>query len=64
VILSAHAAAWIAEQTKDPGAVDRLLGILFDGLAARPPTKAKAKPDRTARHRQATARSRVRRSKS
>ena len=34
VILSAHAAAWIAEQTKDPGAVDRMLGILFDGLRA------------------------------
>lgn len=32
IILSAHAAAWIAEQTKDPGAVERLLGILFDGL--------------------------------
>lgn len=32
IILSAHAAAWIAEQTKDPAAVDRLLGILFDGL--------------------------------
>ena len=39
VILSAHAAAWIAEQTKDPGAVDRLLGILFDGLAAQPKKK-------------------------
>ena len=39
VILSAHAAAWIAEQTKDPGAVDRLLGILFDGLAAGPKKK-------------------------
>lgn len=34
VILSAHAAAWIAEQTKDPSAVERLLGILFDGLRA------------------------------
>jgi AcrR family transcriptional regulator len=34
VILTAHSAAWIAEQTKDPGAVDRLLGILFDGLRA------------------------------
>jgi AcrR family transcriptional regulator len=34
IILSAHAAAWIAEQTKDPGAVERLLGILFDGLRA------------------------------
>src|SRR5690349_1407017 len=32
VILTAHSAAWIAEQTKDPAAVDRLLGILIDGL--------------------------------
>jgi AcrR family transcriptional regulator len=32
LILTAHSAAWIAEQTKDPGAVDRLLGIMFDGL--------------------------------
>lgn len=32
IILSAHAAAWISEQTKDPGAVERLLEILFDGL--------------------------------
>ncbi len=36
VILTAHSAAWIAEQTKDPSAVDRLLGILFDGLRAKP----------------------------
>lgn len=36
VILTAHSAAWIAEQTKDPTAVDRLLGILFDGLRALP----------------------------
>jgi AcrR family transcriptional regulator len=43
VILSAHAAAWIAEQTKDPGAVDRLLGILFDGLRAVPSPKRRAK---------------------
>ena len=44
VILSAHAASWIAEQTCDPSAVDRLLGILFDGLrviAAKPPARAK-----------------------
>jgi AcrR family transcriptional regulator len=34
VILTAHAAAWVAEQTKDPSAVDRMLGILFDGLRA------------------------------
>ena len=32
IILSAHSAAWIGEQTKDPGAVRRLLAILFDGL--------------------------------
>ncbi|MFT3700065.1 MAG: helix-turn-helix domain-containing protein [Kofleriaceae bacterium] len=36
VILTAHSAAWIAEQTKDPTAVDRLLGILLDGLRAIP----------------------------
>jgi hypothetical protein len=45
VILSAHAAAWIAEQTKDPGAVDRMLGILFDGLRSvrpsSPPSRAR-----------------------
>jgi AcrR family transcriptional regulator len=41
VILTAHSAAWIAEQTNDPGAVKRLLGILFDGLRAVP-----AKPKR------------------
>lgn len=39
VILTAHSAAWIAEQTKDPTAVDRLLGILFDGLRANVPPK-------------------------
>lgn len=39
VILSAHSAAWIGEQTKDPGAVRRLLDILFDGLRV-----VKAKP--------------------
>jgi len=43
VILSAHSAAWVGEQTKDRGAVERLLGILFDGLravpsSARPPS--------------------------
>jgi AcrR family transcriptional regulator len=32
VILTAHSAAWISEQTKDPAAADRLLGILIDGL--------------------------------
>lgn len=44
VILTAHSAAWIAEQTQDPSAVDRLLGILFDGLRAtapRPRTRPK-----------------------
>lgn len=39
VILSAHSAAWIGEQTRDPGAVRRLLDILFDGLRV-----VKAKP--------------------
>ena len=42
VILTAHSAAWIAEQTKDPGAVDRLLGILFDGLRVIPKKKKRA----------------------
>src|ERR1043166_8914869 len=28
VILTAHSAAWVSEQTKDPTAIDRLLGIL------------------------------------
>jgi AcrR family transcriptional regulator len=41
VILTAHSAAWIAEQTKDPGAVDRLLGILLDGLRVIPAKQAK-----------------------
>jgi AcrR family transcriptional regulator len=55
IILSAHAAAWIAEQTKDPAAVDRLLGILFDGLRVVEPkkkravVKAKKPPRRAAR---------------
>jgi AcrR family transcriptional regulator len=44
VILTAHSAAWIAEQTKDPGAVDRLLGILFDGLRVMPRPAARKKP--------------------
>jgi AcrR family transcriptional regulator len=39
VILSAHAAAWIGEQTKDPKAVERMLGILFDGLRVVAPKK-------------------------
>lgn len=42
VILSAHSVAWIAEQTRDSGAVERLLGILFDGLRAIPAVKAPA----------------------
>jgi AcrR family transcriptional regulator len=44
IILTAHSAAWIAEQTRDPSAVRRLLAILFDGLrviAPRPTTKPK-----------------------
>jgi len=46
VILTAHSAAWIAEQTKDPTAVDRLLGILLDGLRAIPTKKPGAKKPR------------------
>ncbi len=44
VILTAHSAAWIAEQTKDPSAVDRLLGILLDGLRVMPPKATALKP--------------------
>jgi len=51
VILSAHSAAWIAEQTKDRGAVDRLLGILFDGLRASHATKPAGGAAATARRR-------------
>jgi AcrR family transcriptional regulator len=49
VILTAHSAAWIAEQTKDPAAVDRLLGILFDGLRVISPAAARParRPQRT-----------------
>ncbi len=43
VILTAHSAAWIAEQTKDPSAVDRLLGILLDGLRVIPAKPRKRK---------------------
>jgi AcrR family transcriptional regulator len=57
VILSAHAAAWIGEQTKDPGAVDRLLGILFDGLRASVP---RATPRRALRRRPAAGKRRRR----
>jgi AcrR family transcriptional regulator len=58
VILTAHSAAWIAEQTEDPAAVDRLLGILFDGLRATPPaTRKSASPrrQRPAKRRRTTA---------
>ena len=52
IILSTHSAAWIGEQTKDPGAVQRLLAILFDGLRVMPPTKPAApKPSRSPRKR-------------
>lgn len=40
VIMSAHAAAWIGEQTQDPEAVERMLGILFDGLRVVAPATA------------------------
>lgn len=54
IILSAHAAAWIAEQTKDPSAVDRLLAILFDGLRAnRTKVKSKVKAARRKQPRRA-----------
>ena len=49
IILSAQAAAWISEQTKDPGAVDRMLSILFDGLRAGAKPKRKAKSPRSKR---------------
>jgi AcrR family transcriptional regulator len=50
VILTAHSAAWIAEQTRDPAAVDRLLGILFDGLRAMPATRpARPRSERPAK---------------
>jgi len=52
VILTAHSAAWIAEQTRDPSAVDRLLRILFDGLratAAAPARPARSRPKRNRR---------------
>lgn len=48
LILTAHAAAWIAESRKDPGAVDRLLGILFDGLRAKEPRRAAPRKRRRA----------------
>ena len=66
VILSAHSAAWIGEQTNDPSAVRRLLDILFDGLrvvkakpaaTAKPATTAKpaAKPKSTSKPRRSPA---------
>lgn len=64
VILTAHSAAWIAEQTKDPAAVDRLLGILFDGLRASAATRPAArKPAARKPSRAKPAKPRVRRSK-
>ncbi len=69
VILTAHSAAWIAEQTQNPAAADRLLGILFDGLRTQPSTARSAsklaQPRRTARSstaRSSTARSSTARS--
>jgi AcrR family transcriptional regulator len=53
VILTAHSAAWIAEQTKDPAAVDRLLGILFDGLRVIRPSAAAPSPRRPQKRRRA-----------
>lgn len=63
VILTAHSAAWIAEQTQDPAATDRLLGILFDGLrtirpARRKPAAPPRRSGRPARRARATARRR------
>jgi AcrR family transcriptional regulator len=60
VILTAHSAAWIAEQTEDPAAVDRLLGILFDGLRATASVTRKAaspppRRPRPAKRRRSTA---------
>jgi AcrR family transcriptional regulator len=65
VILTAHSAAWIAEQTKDPAATDRLLGILFDGLrtirpARRKPAAARPRSGRPAARARASARARRR----
>lgn len=54
VILTAHSAAWIAEQTKEPEAADRLLGILFDGLRTIRP----GRPARSTRRAPAPRRSR------
>lgn len=55
VILTAHSAAWIAEQTGDQAAPDRLLGILFDGLRPRPASP----PDRPGRARPPSRRPRT-----
>ena len=57
VILTAHSAAWISEQTRDPGAADRLLGILIDGLRTiRPARRKRAGPRRRAAARARTGR--------
>ncbi len=58
IILSAHAAAWIAEQTKDPHAVDRLLGILFDGLRAPRTRSTRLRPKAKANTKSKSARAR------
>lgn len=44
IIMSAHSAAWLGEQTRDPGAVRRLLDILFDGLRVVKPSATPAAP--------------------
>src|SRR3569623_704459 len=53
VLLTAHSAAWNAEQTHAPGAVDRLLGILYAGLrapdSAEAPARAGGRRDRSPR---------------
>jgi hypothetical protein len=54
VILSAHSAAWIGEQTKDRGAVARLLGILFDGLRVVQPAASSGRRQGRRRRAQAT----------
>ncbi|HEX3760430.1 MAG TPA: helix-turn-helix domain-containing protein [Kofleriaceae bacterium] len=62
VILTAHSAAWISEQTQDPEAADRLLGILLDGLRTiRPARRARTAPARRPRSGRPAARSSRRR---
>src|SRR3569623_761709 len=52
-ILTSHSAAWLAEQTHDPGAVERLHGFLFFGLSApvssEAPARAGGRLDRSPR---------------